>query len=278
MILFLDFDGVLHPSHHPGEALFREVPRLAAWLEARPGVDVVISSSWRMHHRQDELVEMLGPGIGSRVVGCTPWVGQLRDENVYPTGRMSVFTFERQNEIETWMASTWDPLRPWVALDDMPHLFETDCASLVVCQGAKGISAENIRELDRLAERAWPTSSRVQSFDRYLKHMGSCLPDSKFRITVDRGRRRVTIAARAFDSYLIGWLVTRILPDEHGVKAYREDDSGWPAAPAAYELRVRIGDEGGIELDAEVVRLSSAVGGSVAVWLGEPRPRVAGED
>ena len=58
MILFLDFDGVVHPAH--GE-LFTEVDRVARWLDGWPAVDVVVSSSWREVHPQSELVEMLGP-------------------------------------------------------------------------------------------------------------------------------------------------------------------------------------------------------------------------
>ena len=69
MILFLDFDGVLHPSNQAG-TLFTWAPRLAAWLEAWPEVDVVISSNWRVAHSQHEMVEMLGPVIGNRIVGC----------------------------------------------------------------------------------------------------------------------------------------------------------------------------------------------------------------
>ena len=71
MLLFLDFDGVLHHSAW-NEGLFAGVPILAQWLERWPGVDVVISSSWRTSHSQEELVEMLGPVVGGRVVGCTP--------------------------------------------------------------------------------------------------------------------------------------------------------------------------------------------------------------
>ena len=61
----------------------------------------------------------------------------------------------------------------------------------------------------------------MQIFDKFLKHTGSCLPDGMFRVTVDRERCQVTIASAAFDSHLVGWLVTRILPGEHGIVAYR---------------------------------------------------------
>jgi len=299
MILFLDFDGVMHPNNQP-ELLFVWVPRLAMWLDAWPEVDVVISSSWRVAHSQDEMVEMLGPIIGSRVVGCTPWVRQERDDNVYPAAKTTVLTHERQLEVEAWMASSWNPERAWAALDDMPYLFEADCGRLVACAGRQGLSRENIQALDRHATQAGLTRSRrpgpvpgldavlgavsesekahrVQTLEKYLKHTGSCLPDGLFRVTVGRDRFLVTITSDAFDSHLVGWLVTDILPDQHGIVAYR-DDKDWVPPPAPYDLRIRIGGQAGVEFAAEVVRLSSAVGGGVAVRLSEPQPLMAGED
>ena len=296
MILFLDFDGVLHPNNQP-DLLFVWVPRLAMWLDAWPEVDVVIASSWRVAYSQNEMLEMLGPVIASRVVGCTPWVRQERDDNVYPAAKTTVLTHERQVEVEAWMASSWDPERAWVALDDMPYLFEADCGRLVVCAGRRGISRENVQALDRHAQRAGLTPSprrssvsglepaigavneaemanRVQTLEKYLKHMGSCLPDCLFRVTVDRERFLVTIASDAFDSSLVGWLVTQILPDQHGIVAYR-DDKDWVPPPAPYDLRIRIGGQAGVEFSAQVVRLSGAVGGGVAMRLSEPMLRTA---
>ena len=299
MILFLDFDGVMHPNNQP-ELLFVWVPRLARWLDAWPQVDVVISSSWRVAHSQHEMVEMLGPVIGSRVVGCAPWVDQTRDDNVYPSAKLHVLSHERQVQIEAWLASSWDPGRAWVALDDMPYLFRADCTRLVVCAGRHGISPENVQALDQHAQRAGLTRShrrgpvpgidavsgavndadstnRIQTFEKYLKHTGSCLPDGLFRVTVDRDRFLVTIVSDAFDSHLVGWLVTDILPDQHGVVAYR-DDKDWVPPPAPYDLRVRICGPAGVEFGAQVVRLSGAVGGGVAVRLSEPTWRTEAED
>ena len=299
MILFLDFDGVMHPNNQP-DLLFVRVPRLALWLDAWPAVDVVISSSWRVHHSQAEMVERLGPVIGARVVGSTPWVVQQRDDNVYSAAKTTVLTHERQREVEAWLAASWDPDRAWVALDDMPYLFEPDCVRLLVCAGREGISRENVQALDRHAQHAGLTrsrnrgstpelgavlgaaedaepASRVQTFEKYIKHTGSCLPDGLFRITVDRDRFLVTITSDAFDSSLVGWLVTDILSDQHGIVAYR-DDKDWAPPPAPYDLRVRIGGQAGVEFSAQVVRLSGAVGGGVAVRLSEPMPLMAGQD
>lgn len=298
MILFLDFDGVMHPNNQP-DLLFVWVPRLAMWLDAWPQVDVVISSSWRVAHSQHEMVELLGPVIGSRVVGCTPWIDEERDDNVYPAAKTTVLTHERQVQAEAWMAASWNPERAWVALDDMPYLFEADCGRLVVCAGRQGLSRENARVLDQHAQRAGLTRSqrrgpvpgihalfggvnnadptnRIQTLEKYLKHTGSCLPDGLFRVTVDRDRFLVTITADAFDSHLVGWLMTQILPDQHGVIAFR-DDKDWAPPPAPYDVRVRISGQAGVEFGAQVVRLSGAVGGGVAVRLSEAKQLMAGE-
>ncbi|MFZ3000646.1 MAG: HAD domain-containing protein [Undibacterium umbellatum] len=48
MILFLDFDGVLHPEPcYDKTQLFSCLPRLEAILRDFPTVQIVISSTWR---------------------------------------------------------------------------------------------------------------------------------------------------------------------------------------------------------------------------------------
>ena len=49
--LFLDFDGVLHPQYDgeptPKEVCFCHLPRFEAVMRRHPGVQIVISSTWR---------------------------------------------------------------------------------------------------------------------------------------------------------------------------------------------------------------------------------------
>ena len=57
MILFLDFDGVLHPDPCFEEArLFENAPRLSAALAPYPEVAVVLSTSWRTQRTLAQLV------------------------------------------------------------------------------------------------------------------------------------------------------------------------------------------------------------------------------
>ena len=145
MILFLDFDGVLHPFDYTHDALCR-LPLLEVWMRTWPGVDVVISSSWRSAFALRELVEILGLPVGSRVVGCTP---------VLPRSTLCrVVLAEREQEIGMWLQSSWQPLRPWVALDDMSDLFFPGSPGLVLCDPREGLSAPVMDQLSGHARRA----------------------------------------------------------------------------------------------------------------------------
>ena len=79
-VLFIDFDGVLHPATSgPGvmnsavlaTPLWGWVPTLARVLRPHADVGLVVHSSWRCTHNVEELRSLLGP-LGSRVVGSTP--------------------------------------------------------------------------------------------------------------------------------------------------------------------------------------------------------------
>ena len=53
-LLFLDFDGVLHPTHFAGEDPFNRADLLEEVL-ANLQVEIVISSSWRFTHSVSKL-------------------------------------------------------------------------------------------------------------------------------------------------------------------------------------------------------------------------------
>jgi len=116
-----------------------------------------------------------------------------------------------------------------------------------------------------------PRRSGTLNASMLVKHSLSCLQDVLFDVTIDHDDRVVTVASDVFDSSLLGWLATQILPAEHAVEVFRDDDSGWNPPLPPYRLRVRVG--GGIEFGAQVVKLTSATGGGVAVQLIPPRPR-----
>ena len=80
-VLFVDFDGVLHPKTLEagieedeivvGTAQFGWLPALVSVLRTYPEVSLVVHSTWRYTHDIDELRGVLGV-LGSRVVAATP--------------------------------------------------------------------------------------------------------------------------------------------------------------------------------------------------------------
>lgn len=141
MILFLDFDGVLHPEPLYDESqLFCRLPMLEDCLSAFPEVSIVISSTWRDLRTLDELRELFSQEIGSRIVGTTP---SWRDipEIVATIG------YQRHAEIEGWLRQAGVPWEKWVAIDDKPWLFKPFLSNLVVCDTAVGLDEHSIQAL-----------------------------------------------------------------------------------------------------------------------------------
>ncbi len=153
MILFLDFDGVLHPDRSRTEPKFCRMPLMEAWLRSRPGVEVVISSSWREVHPFEELVSLFADDLQARVVGCTPRYLRSIDGGhfagwAHTSEDFGPSNFAREIECRRWLHSSWQPGQKWAALDDMPELFAPSCAALVVCDAAVGLTHAKLAEVD----------------------------------------------------------------------------------------------------------------------------------
>lgn len=151
MILFLDFDGVLHPfAGVERDDGFAGWPRLQAVLDEHPHVDIVVSSSWRSISAakwEQEVPESLR----ARIVGCTPVIKRpLRIR--YPAG----YTPEpvRHLEILRYLKTTRQQGRSWVALDDDATLFPAGCQNLILCRDGFGHDEE--RALRELLARTLP--------------------------------------------------------------------------------------------------------------------------
>ncbi|MBC3871856.1 HAD domain-containing protein [Undibacterium oligocarboniphilum] len=73
MILFLDFDGFLHPEPcYDDKQLFCCLPRLENVLRDFQIVQTVISSTWREKRSLDELKVFFAADIAPRIIGATP--------------------------------------------------------------------------------------------------------------------------------------------------------------------------------------------------------------
>jgi hypothetical protein len=146
--LHLDFDGVLH-SVWEQNCLFERVPLLENWLQARPDIRLVITSSWRLHHSPAELALRLRPTLAARVVGMSPHIRDL-DLDAYPD---RLHAYERELEICAWLRAHAQPWAHWAALDDMPGLFSPSCNRLVVCDSKVGLTSLQLELLDQVFAR-----------------------------------------------------------------------------------------------------------------------------
>lgn len=160
MILFLDFDGVLHhenvrltrcaPSSRrwlkdyekkylthtgylvKGAGLFEHCNRLEAALAPFPKVQIVLSTSWREHFRPGSLLKFLPPSLADRVIGQTPHCDKFGGVG------------SRLCEILAYLEGNGLAGEPWVALDDQPQFFWDDTENppdnLVICKGDEGFT------------------------------------------------------------------------------------------------------------------------------------------
>lgn len=131
MLLFLDFDGVLHPR--ATKNLFIHIPRIEGVLRDFPHVQVVISSSWREETHPHEIQAMFSEELRHRIIGTTPLV-----DIDYPPGPIG----SREEEIHIYMAQPECVGNQWLALDDEASLFSPECPNLILCNSLTGLDDE----------------------------------------------------------------------------------------------------------------------------------------
>ena len=128
-LLFVDFDGVLHPASAPAGARFSRVDLLAAvWPTA--GCDMVISSSWRNAFPLATLIRYFPPALRPSVIGAT--------------GEPHRGPFPRYEEIKTYLRRH-RPLADWRALDDSWIEFPKQCPELIRCDPNHGLQEPQVR-------------------------------------------------------------------------------------------------------------------------------------
>jgi len=137
-VLFLDFDGVLHPNEvymfrergivldaGPEHALFEHAELLASLLAPFPDISIVLSTSWCASLRRfDEVKRKLPLPLQRQVVGATwhsskdryRWAGMTRFEQIYE--------YVMRHQLNSWVAIDDDDER-WPE-DKREHLVHTD--------------------------------------------------------------------------------------------------------------------------------------------------------
>lgn len=117
-VLFLDFDGVLHPLGSSSR-FFCHVPKLLPLFREAANLRVVVTSDWRFSHEDEELREELGD------LGAFFWASTPKIENLHQThfpGDPEIRQ-TRQREI-LWFLHKHPEIRKWLAVDDIPDLYE----------------------------------------------------------------------------------------------------------------------------------------------------------
>jgi hypothetical protein len=133
-ILFLDFDGVLHPSMCPSEKQLSQAPLLAGLMTEFP-CRIVISSSWRFQYTLEQLKKILPKAISNQVIGMT--------------GDACEGAYQRYQEIKRYLEVHDKSLSDWKALDDSHNEFPKDCGNLIICSHITGLGQKQIMEVKK---------------------------------------------------------------------------------------------------------------------------------
>ena len=148
--LFLDFDGTTHPFRCTVELYFCRLGLLEPWLQLRPAIEVVISSSWREVHPVDEMRGYFSEELQDRIVGVTPVL--TRDTCAQWDLEALPVQFEREVEVLRWLYEN-APGSAWVALDDEMQLFSPLNVHLVACDGRVGLTQRDLELVDEAFAR-----------------------------------------------------------------------------------------------------------------------------
>lgn len=127
-VLYLDFDGVLHPYEDeerridiPQHRLFQFAPLLEAQLEPYAQVKIVLSTTWVKNKTGPGALFYLSPGLQRRVIDAT-WDQEIRAYRVPAEDRQRPLS--RYEQIAADVA--WRKPSTWFALDDDVQAWPTD--------------------------------------------------------------------------------------------------------------------------------------------------------
>jgi hypothetical protein len=215
MILFLDFDGVLHPARAvmgqqgpelAGDgSLFMWAEPLAGLLAEHPHVQLVLSTSWARHLPFEQVRDFLPVALRRRVVGST-WHRIQTDPDF---SRGLPFSYWRDStryqQVKRWV--NVHRLSRWAAIDDDAKGWD-EPARLVQTHPETGLSdpavmarLSNLLDLHLSEQRlidALSGHSRVHTLDEVERDLGLAGCDAVGQTPVDDWLHRQ--AGPAFDA------------------------------------------------------------------------------
>lgn len=141
MLLFLDFDGVLHSAvTYSTEGQFARLPLLEEVLREYDEVEIVITSTWRISRSLTKLRSYFSADIAARIIDVTPEFRNIRPID-------SLLSFPRHAEIDVWLKEHNRIAEPWVALDDRRDWFAPFTGRIVFCNMNTGLDTDTAAEL-----------------------------------------------------------------------------------------------------------------------------------
>ena len=159
MILFLDYDGVLHPDPClDRKRLFENAQRLARVLDPFPEVGVVLSTSWRNVRPDNELLDPLPERLRNRILGRTPKFSDC-------AAVAARTPYRRLAECEQWLHSHHMADCTWWALDDRADWFSPYCENLLECDSRFGFDEQMGARLASTLELARQRVARTLDFE-----------------------------------------------------------------------------------------------------------------
>ena len=144
-ILYLDFDGVLHPDavlsqrkgtlavmKEPGHSLFENAPVLEQLLRSYQDVRIVLNTSWAWHFGCETAKRWLPQALQERVIGCT--------EEVVRGFRVAHKGIHVAEDMKTRQPSAW------VAIDNEGFGWtDAQRSHLVLCDDVQGLGKPETR-------------------------------------------------------------------------------------------------------------------------------------
>lgn len=140
VLIFLDFDGVLHPVC-PRDDLpaaesqtFCYLPRLARVLHDFQGIEIVITSTWRLHRDLDQLREMFPVELHGKIVGAT---AELVSDERFGGRELEAIAWRDQHRAGA----------QWIALDDLTTAWPTTERFVLCFDGFRDAEEARLRTL-----------------------------------------------------------------------------------------------------------------------------------
>ena len=138
MLLFLDFDGVLHATSGAPKFNADSIAELESVMQQFSTLQIVITSSWREDKSIDELKALLGPLLGARVIGTTPIIDD------------PFLHYPRYHEVCTYLDTITEHNPTWIALDDEAGNYPPDAPVVLVDRRSGFTHADRVKLIAKI--------------------------------------------------------------------------------------------------------------------------------